>query len=1173
MKQRITISNNKVLPVLAQFYEFFAEAKDKDRLEKILAYYRKAMAGDLSVVFCGHFSAGKSSLLNALSEDGTLPVSPVPTSANIVVLRKGPSKARVYLHNGEYGEFLPPFDINEIKRLCKNGDLVKEIEIFTPHFGLEGIALYDTPGIDSTDDAHYKAADEVSDAADIIFYVMDYNHVLSETNFHFIEKLSRRGQHVKLIINQMDKHLESELPITSFKEKVEESFGPYGITKEDIFYTSVLNRSLEGNDLNALRALIEKASIEKENILEKEWRRRLQWLAADYAEKHKPETEEHIEDIIQHAEERKNELTERLQLAEELESDEKKKWRNDVQNILRDAILMPFETRELGGKLLESLQPKFKVGFFMSQNKTANEKKQRLQSFADSLNKNIETQVMWHLRRLFDEFSKKYGADAGTFSFTVHESLLTQSAKSGMDADGKALLHYCEHIAGEVRKMISQKLQPFFDLVNAEAEKLSKKEHKSIKLQLAEAEQEIQKHQQEINRMRMWKKEKDRLERIAGGSSEYDGNIEGLFQASSGSKIDITKILQKEPIKAKKVQSKGANSSHSTNSLSAEKSRLAHNVSLLESLPGFAEDAEDANHFLSRVEKRTYTMVLFGAFSSGKSSFANALIGEKVLPTSPNPMTAAIFEIIKPDVSHPHGTVQIECKSEEEMLAEINDHLSKTGNNASSLKQAGELAKKSSVSGSSRFISAFMEGFEEMSSKAGSVFTSGLQDIERYGAYEPFACYVKKITVYYSCKMTESGIVLVDTPGADSINSRHTDVAFQYIKNSDMILYVTYYNHAFSSADREFLIQLGRVKDVFLADKMFFVLNACDLAQDQEEVLQVASHIKDNLSAFGIRNPRLYPVSSHTELKEGNSNNKNNESGFSSLRSEISAFLEVDLANVIASQCSFKNSFLKEKLTSIVDDLGRSKEEREERKNQMLAEAERWRLTAQSHFAVPQEKLDLEITELIHYVKQRVNLRSHDFFKECFHSGIMLDAKNSGAALVSASHELWRKAEYDLNQEVKATSLRIEKWINSFIKEKDQFFRENISSAIKVDAFDMSLLEYRTPALSHVLVSPDEVDTKKWNKTYKNARQFFEGSGRDEMKEMLIEVLEKRISAWADEALIVIKEHYELETKEKSLAASKHFDKQIGRSVDMWMKAYSNPDQEKDYKEALSKMK
>ncbi|MDT2275627.1 dynamin family protein [Paenibacillus larvae] len=80
----------------------------------------------------------------------------------------------------------------------------------------------------------------------------------------------------------------------------------------------------------------------------------------------------------------------------------------------------------------------------------------------------------------------------------------------------------------------------------------------------------------------------------------------------------------------------------------------------------------------------------------------------------------------------------------------------------------------------------------------------------------------------------EDGVRIVDTPGADSINARHTGVAFNYIKNADAVWFVTYYNHAFSQADREFLLQLGRVKDSFELDKMFFVVNATDLASSKK---------------------------------------------------------------------------------------------------------------------------------------------------------------------------------------------------------------------------------------------------------------------------------------------------------------------------------------------------
>ncbi|WCK52688.1 dynamin family protein [Aneurinibacillus sp. Ricciae_BoGa-3] len=75
------------------------------------------------------------------------------------------------------------------------------------------------------------------------------------------------------------------------------------------------------------------------------------------------------------------------------------------------------------------------------------------------------------------------------------------------------------------------------------------------------------------------------------------------------------------------------------------------------------------------MQDRTYTIALFGAFSAGKSSFANALLGESVLPVSPNPTTATINRILPPDVDHPHGTAVVRFKSEAQLLKDINQSL------------------------------------------------------------------------------------------------------------------------------------------------------------------------------------------------------------------------------------------------------------------------------------------------------------------------------------------------------------------------------------------------------------------------------------------------------------------------------------------------------------------
>ena len=187
-------------------------------------------------------------------------------------------------------------------------------------------------------------------------------------------------------------------------------------------------------------------------------------------------------------------------------------------------------------------------------------------------------------------------------------------------------------------------------------------------------------------------------------------------------------------------------------------------------------------------------------------------------------------------------------------------------------------------------------------------------------ANEEQSCLVEWIEVYYDCELTRKGITLVDTPGADSINARHTGVAFEYIKNSDAILFVTYYNHAFSKADREFLIQLGRVKDTFALDKMFFIVNAIDLAQDEEEMNAVLDYVEDQLVTYGIRQPHLFPISSLQSLKEKLSGQLTEKSGISLFEQHFYSFIEHDLREIAINTAKLEWKRMLKQLQSFIHD-------------------------------------------------------------------------------------------------------------------------------------------------------------------------------------------------------------------------------------------------------------
>src|SRR5690625_480598 len=169
--------------------------------------------------------------------------------------------------------------------------------------------------------------------------------------------------------------------------------------------------------------------------------------------------------------------------------------------------------------------------------------------------------------------------------------------------------------------------------------------------------------------------------------------------------------------------------------------------------------------------------------------------------------------------------------------------------------------------------------------------------LDEFGAYvtdESIAAYIEAVDLYYDNALTEKGITLVDTPGANSVNARHTNVAFDYIKDADAILYVTYYNHAVTSADRDFLIQLGRVKESFELDKMFFIVNAADLAENEAELKLVVNYVEDQLLQYGIRHAQIYPLSSKLSLEDKENGRPLNEQ-MAAFEKTFQHFVEHDL--------------------------------------------------------------------------------------------------------------------------------------------------------------------------------------------------------------------------------------------------------------------------------------
>src|SRR5690625_2506228 len=203
----------------SSLYHLLKENNDHHNAEKIIDLYEKMKKNEFNVSFAGHFSAGKSSMINYLLGKDVLPKSPIPTSANIVKITSGEGVARIYFTEETPVEYKEPYDIDMIKDYAMDKDTIKRIDISTSeHIIPAQCSLLDTPGIDAADDADRLMTESSLHLVDVLYYVMDYNHVQSEVNLYFLKEIQAQGIPIYLIINQIDKHNEAEIPFIEFDQ-------------------------------------------------------------------------------------------------------------------------------------------------------------------------------------------------------------------------------------------------------------------------------------------------------------------------------------------------------------------------------------------------------------------------------------------------------------------------------------------------------------------------------------------------------------------------------------------------------------------------------------------------------------------------------------------------------------------------------------------------------------------------------------------------------------------------------------------------------------------------------------------------------------------------------------------------------------------------------------------
>ena len=1171
---------------LLRLCDYFAGEGDAASERKVRQLAEKLVRGEFGIAFCGHFSAGKSRMINRLLGAMLLPSSPIPTSANLVYVRHGEEYAEARFREGKPRRYLAPYDYDLVKSFCRDGTAIESIEISTAAAALPaGVVLMDTPGIDSTDAAHRLATEEAIHLADLIFYVMDYNHVQSEESFLFTKSLTEAGKRVALVINQIDKHREEELSFASFAAGVRDAFAAWGVQPEAIFFTSMKDEAHEHNEFKAMQAFLRDALENRAAALEESVARSLEKISADAVMREEKAEEKNLAASLAVLEPLS--LAERDALwagsraleqeAQSLREDGRAAFNAGIEKILANAYMMPYEVRELARLYLEACAPDFKVGFFGRGKKTAAERAARRERLWQALAEKVRLQVDWHVATYLKDFARDRhieGEAAAAFaeSFTAlpTDDVLEENQKEGASTsyDGSYVLNYTAALEKAVKECARSRLAAVGDdlltrvekrngvrLAAIEAELSGMAEEVAALFAVRQAKKRVKAKEEalrsllestevaDLENAEIFHPEEPEVEIVQG-----DGTPSAAAQDAAAAAQDAPAIAAETPAETLQSSAKEMpRGEDAPSDLAAWVPRLRRAGELVADVPGLSRLAEELSLRAERLDGHGYLVTLFGAFSAGKSSFANALLGENLLPVSPNPTTAVIQKILPVTMERPHGTVRVRLKDEAMLLADLNRALAPFDREATSLMDAPALVGEALTSASDlrqqqAFLRAYEKGRAAFSGKAGTWIDCTLEDFAAYAVDEDKACFVEEIEIYTDCELTKRGVTLVDTPGADSINARHTDLSFRFIRQSDAILFVTYYNHAFSHADSEFLVQLGRVKDAFEMDKMFFIVNAIDLAESEEDADDVLAYVRQNLARFGIRQPRLHAVSSLAILKEKLAG----EHRGTQFESAFHHFIFNDLAGLAARAAEGDYLRTQSLLDSLIEESEESAEKKAERRDALEKSAQR-----AAHLLASQSSDDIkkraaqEQEELLHYVAERVFLRYENMFRLSFNAAT-LGKEHGKSSLRKAMRELLESLGFDLAQEMRATAVRLERFLARQGKTLQQKLAKELSEGERDFGFGLEAAECDL-GLSFAAAFAD-VEPEAFAKElalFKSPAQFFEKGGSKVMAQALKEKLRPLVLSHLDKEGARLKESVALAGRAVFDAALAHVKKEV----------------------------
>ena len=278
----------QVLEILDNAKNYYMQDNDSEKADVFSELYKNLENGDFSIVVVGEFSAGKSTLLNALMGRRILPSFSNETTATVNFLRhaekaQSGEAGRVYYNDGSQ-EVIKEATLDTIMKFVstKGDDVANKVDhldlYLNSDFLRDGVTLVDSPGLNGIADGHREITEAQILKSNASIFLFNSDHPGSKTDFEFLYELQNKVKTIIFVLNKIDeiKPDEGETPETvveSLKKAYKEKF-PENTSVPEIWpvaaYPALVARNQEPLEYHdkVNRTAEEKKQLEKMSRLE-----------------------------------------------------------------------------------------------------------------------------------------------------------------------------------------------------------------------------------------------------------------------------------------------------------------------------------------------------------------------------------------------------------------------------------------------------------------------------------------------------------------------------------------------------------------------------------------------------------------------------------------------------------------------------------------------------------------------------------------------------------------------------------------------------------------------------------------------------------------------------------------------------------------------------------------